>query len=144
MQRYQILDADLQSEVVELTDYQLVGVLVEKTKYPPFIYEKVKRELANRKIVGEVYADLERQYQAVELITPRKIPKGIFVLLILLNLSFGEEIISSFQILAMIIVVIFVNRKLEYGIVYEKKLWRNFNITLIILTFISIALCSIL
>ena len=140
-----ILDVDLNKPFANLSDFQLVGILVEQTKYPPIIYEQVKDELNNRKIDAATFAKLKKKYQEVELISEgRMMNKGLFAILLLICLFGATEIAVGMKMMIFVFSLFAVSRRFRLGITYERKMWRNLSIVLLILTASSIILGAIL
>ena len=63
-----ILDSNTHSKAKELTDFQLVGVLTEKVKYPPNLLEEIENEQNQRNLSALEIDDLRKEYLAPVLV----------------------------------------------------------------------------
>lgn len=139
MEEDQILDADFRNRNLKLSNFQLIGIITEKARYPEHIISKVNREIIQRKISNEEIQTLKDRYQSFANVEQLKIRFNrfsimfVFLLLFLSFLPFffiGPSIFI-FSILA-------IKAKFEKGIFAEQKIWKLFMLIYLCLFFLAI------
>lgn len=131
-----ILDSEFQNNVRNLSDFQLVGILAEKSRYPHRIGEKVKLEIDRRKLSTQELPLLLQDYQKNGLLPPESFELKNFVIFIvfvsvLLCILFSSIIIGLMKSMVIVISVFAVKKRKEKGIASEKRIWFVFQIVLI-------------
>jgi len=127
-----ILDYGLEDKVSTLTDFQLIGIVSEKVKYPNSIIAPVKAEIEKRKMSPDEISDLKTQYQSFQTLEYQKLEFKshyyilLFIIIFFINVS---QFLSIFfvKFLIVVISIIALISKFEKGIEDEKKIWRLFT-----------------
>lgn len=139
-----ILDLSAHSRAKELTDFQLVGVLSEKIKYPPYLIEEIENELKQRNLSALEIDNLRKRYLVPILITDgfRFGKKKLFWLWFVVLFGVAQTNWIPFLVGISIIIVSLVALKKRFtkGLIEVRKVWKRFALLYLLLFLGSVVL----
>jgi hypothetical protein len=143
----QLLDDHNASSVNQLTDYQLIGLLLNKEKFPKEINSSVEFEIQRRKLSEDKIKTLKFKLNNSELI-PVESYKGVYNKLLITGLILLACITHFSASLGVIVIVPISTRAIKNrftkGIHSYKNTWRKFEIFMLLITIILYTLFFLL
>jgi len=142
---YNILDYE--DRVSSLSDMQLVGIVLEKVRYPERLIILTQHEIQKRKLTKKEIEKLEERYLEIEKVDIYKIKihwlvvcAGVLVLLETFLLQVvAISLPKIFVGLTMVFTSLYaIKVKFEEGRKNEMKIWRNFKLFYLILIIMTI------
>lgn len=133
----QLLDDHNASSIGQLTDYQLIGLLLDKEKFPKEIFSSVEFELQRRKLSEDKIKTLEFKLNNPELV-PVESYKEVYNKLLITGLIILACIVpfSAFFWIIFIVPISFraIKNRFTKGIDSYKSTWRKFELSMSLLT----------
>jgi hypothetical protein len=131
----QLLDNNSATSAALLTDRQIIGILLDKEKFPKEIVTSLEFELQRRNLSNSYLKALEFELNASDIVPALPISKEYKRLLVFWFIIQTAAQISSFlwQIIMFTISIRAIKNRFTKGASYQKSTWRKFELFMLVL-----------
>lgn len=131
----QLLDENSAANTVQLKDHQIIGLLLDKEKFPKKIILALEFELQKRNLSSSDIKALESELNASDIVPALPISKEYKKLLAFWFIMQTAAQASSFlwQIVVFTISIRAIKNRFTKGASYQKGTWRKFELFMLLL-----------